>query len=716
MQPTAAQPPGFWMTLFQTLQNVTSHMYLFYTVSLLTIGAVVLCVIFGRKCLGRRLPADLTGIINGFLLAVMFAGAILAVGNYTDNFGKWRYGTFFNAYEFYHYYLGSKYCREISCTHLYAASLIADEETGLKYNSSEKTIRNLSTGAYIPVDEVLKNKQQVKDLFSKVRWDEWLKDVRFFKRELVAGRWNGVLRDKGYNATPVWSMLVGGLLSNQVSTDNRSAMLCLASLDLVLISLTVLMVLWAFGPRPALLMILLMGTHYMMKFSHMKGAYLRTDFAMCLVMAICMIKKEHYKIAGALTAYSVLSRVFPAVFLFGLGAKLFWELCRVALTAYDTLRIRLQKAPHRYYVLAALLAAHAAAAAVAVVIIGVLPAPAAGPLPVPWPLPAPFRWFILFPVITFGLTLASSGLWGLCAGRLDKRYVHFFVSFAVTVSILVVASIGYAGGTYLWKDYQDKIGRHNRDISPWRVGFKYIFITKFPSKFNAADSAKKMASFSWNYLLGRDTAPAPAEAAPAAGVGVKKPPAPPKNWIEGMKDILKDWAPYTHSIIYKEKAGLWWSIQAIMLCIALVAVKGLKNHQAMAFSFVPCFFLVSPTYYYYVMLTVPLLFFTPELERPTRALGIIWLFFSGMAGYFFYSMWQQKFPTYFWLSCMLFVFVLYMMLLALLETASPYTKRFMAAAAEKGFSLSAIFPPKPPAPAPFNLPEHTPQPSENAGE
>ncbi|MEI8154683.1 MAG: hypothetical protein WCG92_24325, partial [Hyphomicrobiales bacterium] len=71
----------------------------------------------------------------------------------------------------------------------------------------------------------------VRARFSDARWQEFLKDIRFFKVELGASRWPGVLDDKGYNGTPYWSMLVGGFLSERVDTANRPGMVMLALLD-----------------------------------------------------------------------------------------------------------------------------------------------------------------------------------------------------------------------------------------------------------------------------------------------------------------------------------------------------------------------------------------------------------------------------------------------------------------------------------------------------
>ena len=61
---------------------------------------------------------------RGFLFAVLAASALLAVENYRAT-NYYRYGTYLNAYEFFHYYLGSKYQGELGSTRLYAAALIA---------------------------------------------------------------------------------------------------------------------------------------------------------------------------------------------------------------------------------------------------------------------------------------------------------------------------------------------------------------------------------------------------------------------------------------------------------------------------------------------------------------------------------------------------------------------------------------------------------------
>lgn len=620
---------------------------LYYKLPIAAIVLLALYCLLDRKKIRAHLGETIEGLIRGFLLFALLMSAVLAAGNYT-NFAKWRYGSFLNAYEFYHYYLGTKYAHEIGYSHLYNASLIADEETGLKYNNPRKTIRDLETGRHVPIDGILAQRDRFKGLFSEPRWEEWKKDIEFFKQELTTGRWNGVLSDKGYNGTPVWGMLVGGIFSNPISTDDRTGMNFLASLDLILIALATLCVIYAFGPRAALLMLIFLGTSYMSRFSHMKGSFLRTDFAMSLVMAVCMLKKNHYRTAGALVAYSALARVFPAVYFFGLGAKFFWEFLPAAWKAVAAFFAKRywETAKFRFLTGAALFIV----------------------LHVPWAVlsvqyaASPYQdgvlqyralWPLLLPAFDIALLGGIVLWWGLRHQLIDVRYWHFFSACAMTMLVLVSASFIYAGGTHQWEEYAEKIGRHNQDISPWRVGLKYVFISKLPNDLSFRETAGDLSRHAMHKLLGRapDT---PEDASPGSRIQ--------KNIT--MKTYIEKWAPFTRSLLYAQNPETWKMLQAAMLIFCLFAVRGMKDHQALAFSFVPCFFLASPTYYYYIMLLVPFLFFAAELDRPSRAIGLAWMYLIAMAGYYFYDMWQQKFATYSWLSFLILALVLYMMLLA----------------------------------------------------
>lgn len=346
--------------------------------------AVAIIVAGAYPIIGRR-PVP---FLRGLLASVLAISALLAVRHYIDP--QWRGGGYLNKYEFFHYYLGSKYTREVGYTNLYNAAILAEQENNFKVKTP--TVRDLESGGMRSAQQVLARKETYKALFTEARWKEFLKDVAFFHKGFDTKTWQRMLMDKGYNATPVWTMIASPM-SNRAPTDNLSGLTCIALLDALLVLIAVACVVWAFDYRAALLMVIFLGVHYLYSHFTLKAAFLRLDWAMCLVGAVCMIKKEHYKTAGALCAYATLSRVFPLIFVFGLGAKF----------SLDFLRTR----------------------------------------------------------------------------TLNRRYLGYFASFAITLAILVLASIIYSGGLHTWHEFFAKISAHDRDISAWRVGFKYVFLMSY---------------------------------------------------------------------------------------------------------------------------------------------------------------------------------------------------------------------------------------------
>lgn len=122
------------------------------------IGVAVLVIAFAISGTRPQLRQEHKAI----MLAVC---AALAVGNYTD-FGRWPDGRYVNGWEFFHYYLGSKYQPELGYTRLYAAALVADVETGRKFTHEKDAIRNLANGGCVQVDDVLKDRDDIVSRFS----------------------------------------------------------------------------------------------------------------------------------------------------------------------------------------------------------------------------------------------------------------------------------------------------------------------------------------------------------------------------------------------------------------------------------------------------------------------------------------------------------------------------------------------------------------------
>jgi len=275
--------------------------------------------------LERRASRALARVHLALLALVCFAGFLL----YTNqNWEKLRY---FNPYEFFHYYVGGKYAREVGYTRLYDAAVLVDRDTGFAHRSGE--IANLGAHRGGPefkrLADVLPEEAAIRALFTPERWAAFTRDVLFFRGELGGGMWEQLLHDKGYNATPAWT-LVGGTLANLVPIESSLGRAALIALDPLLLVLGFACVAWAFGARAMLFALALYLTHYCTSHAHFRAAYLRTDWLVCLAACVCCLRRDRTALAGALFAWSVLSRVFPLLFALGPLAVLAWRLWKRA--------------------------------------------------------------------------------------------------------------------------------------------------------------------------------------------------------------------------------------------------------------------------------------------------------------------------------------------------------------------------------------------------
>jgi len=122
------------------------------------------------------------------LLVALAATAAFSVPVYF-NFFNYHFGGFVNPHEFFHYYLGSKYAREVGYFDLYNAALVADAETGLLFKPADGQIIDLSTYGYRSVPSVLAEGDlgEIRDLLDRHPRSVRLKarDARGLARELV---------------------------------------------------------------------------------------------------------------------------------------------------------------------------------------------------------------------------------------------------------------------------------------------------------------------------------------------------------------------------------------------------------------------------------------------------------------------------------------------------------------------------------------------------
>lgn len=236
---------------------------------------------------------------------------------------------FFNGYEHFHYYLGTKYARELGYTGLYVATVAALDENQADQGRPPIKIeraRDLETGRHLSPERLRRKIPDVKARFSAERWAEYRVDAQYMAER---ASWAGMVKaldDKGYNASPAWT-LVSGALANATSTVTGSVAI-LPWLDVLLWLITFIALGRFYGARPVAIVLVLLGTQLVTDHFHLKSAFLRVDWIACLLLAMVAQKKKQPLVAGALVGYATMMRVFPAVFAFGVGVKLVSELWR----------------------------------------------------------------------------------------------------------------------------------------------------------------------------------------------------------------------------------------------------------------------------------------------------------------------------------------------------------------------------------------------------
>jgi hypothetical protein len=284
-------------------------------------------VTFGRA---RRL---LAGLLMALSVATYFHYFELPVGG------------FYHRWEMFHYFLGSKYARELGYERLYLCSALADAETGNRARVEHRRMRDLRNDAIVPARTALSDPEQCRSHFSAERFREFKLDVAFFRGQVSARTWANMQVDHGYNPAPAWT-LTGRALASLAPASERF-MRTLSLIDPLLMVATLTVLGWAFGSRVLFLATVFWCTQAPSAYYWTGGAFLRQDWLFLCVLAAALLRKRYYAWAGAALSWAALLRVFPALLFGGPFIVIAWQLFRSR---------RLRKA-HRSFLLGALIAA-----------------------------------------------------------------------------------------------------------------------------------------------------------------------------------------------------------------------------------------------------------------------------------------------------------------------------------------------------------------------
>jgi len=247
---------------------------------------------------------------------------VLAFATYFD-FGneKVRYKEYYHRHEFYHYYLGSKYSKELGYTRLYDCTLVAEVENGRRSQVADREFRDLRVNLIRQAKDtyVLDRPEEcTKHFKSPERWTAFKKDIDWFYRSAAGSYWERMQQDHGYNPPPVWTM-TGKILAELSPADDGYFKL-LASIDVFLQAGMLVLLFWAFGWRVGLTGAVFWGCNAAANFYWTGGAFLRQDWVFLAVASVCLARKRYFFWAGFALMWSALLRVFPAALYGGWAA------------------------------------------------------------------------------------------------------------------------------------------------------------------------------------------------------------------------------------------------------------------------------------------------------------------------------------------------------------------------------------------------------------
>jgi hypothetical protein len=215
----------------------------------------------------------------------------------------------------FHYYLGAKYFKELGYDDLYPAALAADRE-GANTWRVVKRVRDLES-YQVELRSDRADHYRPEEAFSKERWQSFKQDVAALSSYREPKEWRNVFRDRGYNGTPVWTAM-GRLIGSVVPITHRLSPVVLASLDLILLGTTFLLMARCLGwYRTAILSLLFVASP--VNSGRLIGGFLQYDWLCAGIASVCCYRIRREKIAGVLIAWAVMTRVFPILFVVATG-------------------------------------------------------------------------------------------------------------------------------------------------------------------------------------------------------------------------------------------------------------------------------------------------------------------------------------------------------------------------------------------------------------
>jgi hypothetical protein len=259
----------------------------------------------------KRSPATLLAALAVILLGI-FGYSNHGLGhNVQDPSRSYRGNYHFS--ELWHYYLGSKYARELGPYRIYEATAAAKKEAGVP--QADGRVRDQRHPMrMISIEEAIqKFDQDGRSRFSPERWEAYKADVLGLWK--ASGQKYWPMHDMGYNPPPSYSFMVGAVSS--ILPPSAFTLELMAAIDWMLALACLILLVRTFGVSSGFLFAMVYLTNPLSNWMWVGGAYFRNIELFCLCAALCALQTKRFWATGAALGLATSSRLFPLVFLAG---------------------------------------------------------------------------------------------------------------------------------------------------------------------------------------------------------------------------------------------------------------------------------------------------------------------------------------------------------------------------------------------------------------
>lgn len=270
---------------------------------------VALCGLFLIFVVAPRLRSRARRAIMLFVIGLSALG--------WTHFGQFQGKTMIHTWDMFHYYVGSKYYKELGYSELYRCIAQREHERGKAGRYRGLLIRNLDDNTLYPFWWTKTEAGSCRAQFSKERWNSFGDDIDAFRTQMDSPPFEHVLGDHGFNATPFHATWLGAVTN--LTSPSGKTLRVLAQIDSMALLAAVASLAWGFGLPVAAVAALLIQVGEPWSYNWVGGGLGRHVWFACACLGLAFLKQRCPSRGIAALTVAALLRLFPVVLLGGVG-------------------------------------------------------------------------------------------------------------------------------------------------------------------------------------------------------------------------------------------------------------------------------------------------------------------------------------------------------------------------------------------------------------